>query len=128
MPLYAIAPTWFVFNGTIITIILGLIFSFIFGKNELLRITHWIFISDIDSTEDSKAVDRSLLVSLGELVPFCSSRKVSMTRFNLSIVFFIYRKQENERRCKKATESKWMIQWLSENQCLRIKPYFPHKK
>ncbi|CAF0765126.1 unnamed protein product [Rotaria sordida] len=60
--LYSIAPTWFVFNGTIITLLLGVVFSFIFDS------------------KDSKMVDKSLIISLDEIFSFCSSRKETMKR------------------------------------------------
>ncbi|CAF0738959.1 unnamed protein product [Rotaria sordida] len=60
--LYSIAPTWFVFNGTIITLLLGVVFSFIFDS------------------KDSKMVDKSLIISRDEIFSFFSSRKETMKR------------------------------------------------
>ncbi|CAF0958172.1 unnamed protein product [Rotaria sordida] len=60
IPLYSIAPTWFVFNGAIITLLLGLIFSFICDSKY------------------PKIVDKSLVITRDDIFSCCSSRKEVM--------------------------------------------------
>ncbi|CAF0964272.1 unnamed protein product [Rotaria sordida] len=60
IPLYSIAPTWFVFNGAIITLLLGLIFSFVCDSKY------------------PKIVDKSLVITRDDIFSCCSSRKEVM--------------------------------------------------
>lgn len=56
-----------------------------------------MFVLHIDS-KDSRTVDRSLLVSPAEIVPFCVSRKVSVIGL-LSCSLFLFL-QETKKRAK----------------------------
>ncbi|CAF0741628.1 unnamed protein product [Adineta steineri] len=62
MPLFSISPLWFIFNGTILTIVLAMIFTFI-----------------LDS-KDPKIINPSLLVSRDEIFSCFSSRKENIKR------------------------------------------------
>ncbi|UJR34606.1 hypothetical protein I4U23_027382 [Adineta vaga] len=62
MPLFSISPLWFIFNGTILTIVLGMIFTFI-----------------LDS-KDTKIINPSLLISRNEIFSCFSSRKEKVKR------------------------------------------------
>ena len=53
--LFSISPLRFIFNGSMITIVLGLIFSLILDRN------------------DKKSIDSQLIVTWKELIPFYSS-------------------------------------------------------
>ncbi len=123
--LYSIAPTWYVFNGTIITFILGLILSFIFGKtkrfkeerNNLLKNNFSSFLC-VDS-KDSKPVDKSLIMSRGEIFPCCSSKKVSLITMTF-ITWFFSRELSNQHQCRNTMKFSWIIQASNVNRCLRL--------
>jgi hypothetical protein len=40
--LFSMSPVWFIFNGTIVTIVLGMILTFILGKKILFEIRNRI--------------------------------------------------------------------------------------
>ncbi|CAF1238617.1 unnamed protein product [Adineta ricciae] len=62
MPLFSISPLWFIFNGTILTIVFGIVLTFILDSN------------------DSKIINPSLLVSRNEIFSCFSSRKNQANR------------------------------------------------
>ncbi len=74
--LFSISPLWFVFIGASITVIFGLISSFVLGKKIFFLKINFLF-SILDS-KDSKLIDLALVVSRHEIFPCYSPTKVSI--------------------------------------------------